>query len=30
MFVGGSSGTAMIGACKYLKENGLQDNPNIR
>ena len=30
MFVGGSSGTVVLGAFRYLKENGLQDNANLR
>lgn len=30
MFVGGSSGSAMLGAVRFLKENGLQDNASLR
>ena len=30
MLAGGSSGTAILGAIRYLKENGLQDNPDLR
>jgi len=30
MLAGGSSGTAVLGAVRYLKENGLQDNANLR
>ena len=30
MMVGGSSGTAVVGAFRYLKENGLQDNADLR
>ena len=30
MFVGGSAGTVVLGAFRYLKENGLHNNANLR